>query len=217
MALIPEIEPAPRLLGVCGYKYAGKSTAARLAAEEWGFSRTRLAEPIKAAAVACGVPAACVDGDEAAKECPLPLLGGRSARWFMEQIGDWGRSTVGEDYWLRLWSRRADDLLAQGRGLVLVDDVRYPDEDEHLAAWAEARGLPYLLVRVSAPDREDASPTHRSNRTPDPDRVAWCLDNSRATCPTEAALRARVAHVLGAWDARLRAGLAPAAGRTPRW
>lgn len=217
MALIQEIEPTPRLLAVCGYKYAGKSTAGRLAAEAWGFSRTRLADPIKAMARAAGVPGECLDGPAAAKECPLPILGGKSAREFMEQLGDWGRAQFGADFWLRAWARTADALLAAGRGLVLVDDLRYDDEDDFLAAWAEARGVPYLLVQVSAPDREDQRASHRSNRVPEPGRVARAIDNSRKACPDDAALRARVAHVLGEWDARLRTGLAPAAGRTPRW
>jgi hypothetical protein len=217
VGLLPEHEPAPRLLGLCGYKYAGKSTAGRLAEDGWGFARTRLAGPIKAAAIACGVPASYVDGSESAKECPLPTLGGKSARAFMELLGDWGRSTFGEDFWLRQWGRGADALIAQGRGLLLVDDVRYDDEDAWLAEWAESRGVPYLLVQVSAPDREDRTPSHRSNRTPDPSRIARAIDNSRAACPTTADLRARVLHTVEEWDARLRAGLAPTAGRTPRW
>lgn len=217
VGLLPDHEPAPRLLGLCGYKYAGKSTAGRLAEDGWGFTRTRLAGPIKAAAIACGVPAAYVDGSESTKECPLPTLGGKSARAFMELLGDWGRSTFGEDFWLRQWGRGADALIAQGRGLLLVDDVRYDDEDAWLAEWAESRGVPYLLVQVSAPDREDRTPSHRSNRTPDPSRIARAVDNSRATCPTTADLRARVLHTVEEWDARLRAGLAPTAGRTPRW
>lgn len=202
---------------MCGYKYAGKSTAGCFLSSALGFERTRLAAPIKRAAIACGVPAECVDGSKEAKERPLPSLAGRSARHFMEHLGDWGRATYGEDFWLRQWAAEADALLAQGRTLVVADDLRYDDEDDFLATWAESRGVPYLLLQVSAPDREDQRASHRSNRVPDPSRVARCIDNSRAACPLEADLRARVLHVAESWDARLRGGLAPAAGRTPRW
>lgn len=217
VGLFTEPSPAPRLVAVCGYKYAGKSTAGRLLSDALGFERTRLAEPIKRAAVACGVPASVVDGPAEDKERPLPILGGKSARWLMEQLGDWGRATFGADFWLRQWAAGADALLAQGRTLVLVDDLRYDDEDDYLATWAESRGVPYLLLQVSAPDREDQRASHRSNRVPDPSRVARMVDNSRAACPREADLRARAVHAVESWDARLRAGLAPAAGRTPRW
>lgn len=217
MGLFVDTPPAPRLIAVCGYKYAGKSTAGRLLSSALGFERTRLAAPIKRAATACGVPVECVDGAEEAKERPLPVLAGRSARHFMEQLGDWGRATYGADFWLRQWAAEVDALLAQGRTLVLVDDLRYDDEDDFLATWAEARGVPYLLLQVSAPDREDQRASHRSNRVPEPARVARCIDNSRAACPLEADLRARMVHAVESWDARLRGGLTPAAGRTPRW
>jgi hypothetical protein len=217
MPLLYADDPQPRLLACCGFKYSGKSTAAALAGEAWGFRRTSLATPIKDAALAMGVPRQALYGSEAEREAPLACLGGATGRSFLEQLGDWGRERFGAEYWLRIWAMRADESLAAGEGLLAVDDLRYDDEDDFLAAWAEARGLPYLLLRTSAPDREDARASHRSARVPGDVRVGARIDNSRTACPARSDLEARVRRVLGDWDARLRAGLAPAAGRSPRW
>jgi hypothetical protein len=68
------------------------------------------------------------------KEEPIPGLG-VSARRLMQTLGtEWGRDTVGADFWLKVWTRRARSAIYAHAApptqdlAFIVDDVRFPNE-----------------------------------------------------------------------------------------
>lgn len=110
------------LIGFCGFAGAGKSTAAQRLIGRHGFQRHRFAGPLKDMLKTLGLTDAQVDGS--LKETPCPLLGGKTPRWAMQALGtEWGRDCIDEGIWIRAWANRAEAC-----DLVVVDDVRFPNE-----------------------------------------------------------------------------------------
>lgn len=110
------------IIGFCGKAGAGKSTAAAYLARTYGFERVRFAGPLKAMLAALGCSPDEIDGS--AKELPCDLLGGRTPRQAMQTLGtEWGRHLVTPDLWTRAWIRAAE-----GKSLVVADDVRFANE-----------------------------------------------------------------------------------------
>src|SRR5438552_1596949 len=79
------------------------------------------------------------------KEKPSELLCGKTPRWAMQSIGtEWGRNLIGGEIWVNAWKRAIE-----GYPLVVVDDVRFPNEAQ---AIKDAGGL---LLRVIRPDQDN--------------------------------------------------------------
>jgi energy-coupling factor transporter ATP-binding protein EcfA2 len=116
------------MIGICGPKGSGKSTAAKfLQGHPHDFSRHRFAGPLKdALKVAFGLTDEHVDG--ALKEEPTELLNGRTPRHAMLTMGtEWGRNMIHKDIWLTAWRNTMPDS-----NRIIVDDVRFPNEIEML-------------------------------------------------------------------------------------
>lgn len=133
----------PLLIGLTGPAGAGKSTAAQHLEEGWAFVELALAEPIRdmlaALFHAADIPDAWMTS-RALKEQPTPL--GFSYRHMAQTLGtEWGRSTLGPGFWLRLATLRLERPHLQGDSVV-VSDIRFANE----AAWLKARGG--VLVRI---------------------------------------------------------------------
>lgn len=64
------------------------------------------------------------------KEVPVPIFGGRSFRHMAQTLGtDWGRNLIDKDLWVNLV------IAAKNRpNLVVIDDVRFPNEFEAIKA-----------------------------------------------------------------------------------
>lgn len=93
------------------------------------------------------------------KETILPELG-VSSRHLQKTIGtEWGRQCVHPEVWLRVWRIQAEKIQAQGK-LVVVDDLRFPNEYDMLRALAGTE-----LWRVNATQRLGPQPpsTHASD------------------------------------------------------
>lgn len=134
----------PSLVGFCGRAGAGKSAAAQILVERYGYRRVCFAGPLKAMLAALGLSAAEIYGP--LKEQPCALLAGRTPRHAMQTLGtEWGRDLIDRDLWLRAWAREVDAILDAGRGVV-VDDARFPNEAKAL------RDRGGLLVRIVAPE-----------------------------------------------------------------
>ena len=60
----------------------------------------------------------------ASRKTPCELLGGATPRHAMQTLGtEWGRQLLHPDLWIILWRSRA-----RSTPLVVVDDVRFPNE-----------------------------------------------------------------------------------------
>lgn len=89
---------------------------------------------------AIGLGHAEVDGDR--KECPSPILMGRTPRHAMQTLGtEWGRDAIHPKFWVSLWQRAAYDVLDHG-GMVVCDDVRFENEVETI------RSVGGVIVKV---------------------------------------------------------------------
>jgi len=116
----------PRMIGIRGPKESGKTTAAKQLVK-MGYARHRFAGPLKKALmVAFGLSEEQVDGD--LKETPTPLLNGRTPRHAMKTMGtEWGRHMIHKDIWVTAWKNTMPKS-----DLIVVDDIRFPNEIEIL-------------------------------------------------------------------------------------
>jgi hypothetical protein len=123
-----------QLIAVNGPAGSGKSHAANILVEEFGYTRMKFAAPLKAMMHTllgfAGVPereyTRYSEGD--LKETPVPVLGGKSARHVMVTLGtEWGRELIHPDIWVNLALQPVLELLASGQGVV-VDDCRFDNE-----------------------------------------------------------------------------------------
>lgn len=154
----------PFYVGVCGYKGAGKDTAATRLVERWGFERRALADPLKQAAAAIfGFTPDQLYGD--LKEAVDPYWN-LSPRQVLQWLGTEGcREAVGgravesgawsEDERNGLWIR-ALDRACRGLPRVVVPDVRYANEARAILM----RGG--VLIRVDRPGHRSGS--HKSEQ-----------------------------------------------------
>ena len=133
------VHGVPPLVAVHGRRRSGKGTIAEYLVSRHGFRTIKFAEPLKEMLckllLLVGVPEdlieRCIEGD--LKECPVGLLGGRSTRFAMQSIGTEWRDLIITDLWLSIAVRRVRDLVAAGIPVV-IDDLRFPFEMEHLVA-----------------------------------------------------------------------------------
>jgi hypothetical protein len=123
---VPHAVSLPDVVAFTGIAGCGKSTAAQFLVDRYGYERLRFAGPLKAAMAVLGLSQAEIEGE--LKEAPSEALCGKSPRHAMQTLGtEWGRRCIGDDFWVRLWLRKADDIIAKG-GRVVVDDCRFPNE-----------------------------------------------------------------------------------------
>lgn len=138
------------LIALTGAATSGKSLVSRRLSETHGFKTCRFAEPIKRMlGVGLGLTAEQLDGSE--KQSPIPEFGGLTTRHLMQTLGyEWGRRMVHSDIWITAWKR---DLARQGN-LVVVDDLRFPNE---AMAIRELGGIIWRVNRPGVPVLDHAS------------------------------------------------------------
>lgn len=131
-ALIHELEQRqeptqPRVIGLAGYAGSGKNAAA----DATGGHVIGFADPLYAAlAVMLGVPEEQLRA-RATKE--LPMACGKSPRDLLRTLGtEWGRQLVREDLWVWRARQRIEAAGRQGIALVVVADVRFPNEAAYI-------------------------------------------------------------------------------------
>ena len=176
-----------KLVGITGRKHHGKDTVARELVLN-GFSIVRFAGPLKdmlrafyrAHGIHEDVIERKIEGD--LKEHPCPLLRGKTPRYAMQTLGDeWGRQLISDDLWTESLAYRAE-----GKGKVVVPDVRYPNEAEAIAK------LNGELWRVNAgervPDTEGSG--HASETSVNTLAVNKEIDNSGTQFALSAAVQA---------------------------
>lgn len=143
-----EYPKAPRILGVTGYKRAGKDSVCQ-ALRGFGYKPIAFAAPMKEMIVhllryqGCSedIIARMLDGD--LKEAPSDFLGGRSMRYALQTIGtEWGRDLMGEGFWRDI----AFTLIRmQPERRFIISDVRFVNEANLI------HGLGGKIIRVTRP------------------------------------------------------------------
>ncbi|WP_414643085.1 deoxynucleotide monophosphate kinase [Agrobacterium radiobacter] len=101
----------------------------------------KFAGPLKDMLRAIGLSEAQIEGE--LKEEPCEWLQGATPRHAMQTLGtQWGRACIGPSFWIELWVRRVNLIIAAG-GRVVVDDCRFPNEAEEIRALG---GVVWRLV-----------------------------------------------------------------------
>ena len=117
------LPPVVAFTGVAG---SGKSTATRYLVERHGYTLVKFAGPLKDACRAMGLSERHIEGD--LKEEPCDILCGKTPRYLMQVLGtELGRNLIGDDFWIRLWRARVEQVFADA-GRVVCDDCRFPNE-----------------------------------------------------------------------------------------
>lgn len=141
--------PEGKLVGLAGLAGSGKSTAAQVLIDK-GYIRVKNASMLKGMLrLLYGVsdlkPVEIerrIEGD--LKETPDPILMGKTPRHAMVTLGtEWGRDLIHPDLWATLWKAQASALMERGMNVV-VDDVRFPNEEQ---ALRDLGGSLYLIQR----------------------------------------------------------------------
>ena len=162
-----------KIIGLTGLAGTGKDTVARILEEDFDAESIAFADPIRSMIGALlnesGYSTEWMyERDK--KEAPIPGLG-TSYRHLAQTLGtEWGRS-IATDFWLRIAKARADALKANGARLLVISDVRFPNE----AAWIkEQGGEVWCIARAQAEPVRD-HPSESLVDVLDPDRF---IDNS---------------------------------------
>ena len=124
------------IIGLTGKKGCGKSSVARIIAEEWDYGIKSFATPIKLMLSAMGLTDDELYNPEKKEEI-IPKFG-KSPRELMQLLGtEFGRTLVSQNIWVSSLETHLDTQ----RNYV-IDDVRFPNE----AAMIRAHGG--VIVRV---------------------------------------------------------------------
>ena len=153
----------PLIVAFIGPKQSGKSTAAELLVQEYGYKKLAFASPLKNMLAALGLTPAQLDGDQ--KEVSTPLLGGKTPRHAMQTLGtEWGRELIHPHLWEFAWRTQAQALLSAGERVV-VDDCRFANE--HKAIKDLESSVVIETVRPTYVYSEDHASEQGTGMTPD--------------------------------------------------
>lgn len=175
-------QEGPRdVIGITGYKGSGKDTFAEVVAKVLGRDKVAvvkfadcLKNMLRSMLMYAGADAVtieeCVEGG--LKEVPAPPLNGATPRHAMVTLGtEWGRELIDENIWADLTKRHIQSNPDLAGKLVLVTDVRFPNEAEVIAE------LGGLLIRVNRPDL-CPDRTHASERSIDALKAQEVFNNT---------------------------------------
>lgn len=154
-----------RIIGITGFKGAGKDTFAGMLAKQYPNAvLDSFAAPIR------DFVRTHFGYTEENKEDPIPWLHGcKTPRYLMQTLGtEWGRDMVHPLLWTTLLMRRI--AAADKDVVVLITDVRFDNEAELI----ERQGG--VVVRVSRPGL--ASAEHRSEKGVSSQYIEYCVHNA---------------------------------------
>ncbi len=182
----------PRLIGLCGEKGSGKSMAADLLAEHFGYTVVAWADKVKEIGFSVYGPLGAQRrhfyGTQEDKEEPIPTITdaagvARTGRRIMEIIGD-GFRRIDAGTWLRYLMQGLDT-----RQRYVIDGTRYTNE---FNAVREAGGYVWEVTKVGGPEfgssehaseqewRKERKDQHIVARYGDPDGMRMQLEMALA-------------------------------------
>lgn len=154
-----------QLIGITGRAGSGKSTAADYLVSK-GWTRVKMAGPLKAMLRAMGLTDRHIEGD--LKNKPCHMLCGQTPRHAMITLGtEWGRDMIGQSLWTDLAHLNIANAMA--RGPVVVDDIRFENEADVIRKL----GGKVLKIERASADMID----HKSEAGVIPD-MTYCNDAS---------------------------------------
>lgn len=132
------------LIGLTGAATSGKGVVSKRLSQKHAFTACRFAEPLKQMlSVGLSLTHEQLDGRE--KSVPMARFGGLTPRHLMQTLGtEWGRRMVHSDLWIDLWREK----LASMGELIVVDDLRFPNEAQ---AVRDKGGIIWRVVRPGVP------------------------------------------------------------------
>ncbi len=134
------------VIGLTGLMNSGKSTVADYLITHRDFVRLKFAHGLKEMVRSLGVTDDEIEG--VLKEMPCDRLNGRTPRFAMQTLGtEWGRTYMGQDFWVNLLIQKAHDM-EFGTNIV-IDDCRFPNEA--VAIQRDLQGKVWKLVRGMQP------------------------------------------------------------------
>lgn len=119
------------IIALVGPKQVGKTTVASAIQTEFGYTRMRFADTLKAMLGVMGLDREHIDGNK--KELPLDVLGGKSARFAMVTLGTEWRDMIDKSLWANLLVRKVQDMAQNSEYEtrcmnIVIDDMRFPHE-----------------------------------------------------------------------------------------
>jgi hypothetical protein len=134
------------LVALAGYKEVGKSTVAKILIEE-GFYSLPLMGTARDMIHSLGVPWENITGSK--KNEPLAMLGGQCGRTALKTLStEWARSLFGEDFWLKIWEHKYNELISfTPETNVVIEDMRLTRESSYVH---EKRGI---IIRIDRPGK----------------------------------------------------------------
>ena len=157
------------VIGFCGKAGSGKTTAASFLTQQHGYARLKFADPMKEMAKVLGLYDEHLEGT--LKEKPCDLLGGRSPRYLLQTLGtEWGRNLMGKEFWVRIWVRKAMDLLTH-YGKLVVDDIRFQNEADAV------RSLGGIIIKLEGHSTNEVLPHASESLNFQPD-LTICNDQN---------------------------------------
>jgi hypothetical protein len=178
------------IVGLLAKSAHGKTTVARYLVDHFGAELRSIAGPMKRAMQKVfDLSEAQVWGSQASKEAVDPRYG-FSPRWLLQRLGAEGlRDEFGDDIHLRALLReirlaQRDRIGGPRHRLIVVDDVRFPNDARYLAVGGpDYRGVVLKVVCTDAPLPTGAAATHASELAidfVDPQDIAATIVSSRA-------------------------------------
>ena len=126
------------IIAFTGPKGCGKSTAAKILIEKYGFKRHYFAKPLKEMIKCLGLTEEHVNGS--LKEAPCRELDGKTPRWAMQSLGtEWARKLISPNLWVNAWKNTLPE-----QSNIVCDDLRFPNE---LKVLSEMGGIVIDIAR----------------------------------------------------------------------
>ena len=170
-----------QLIGITGRAGAGKDTICTIAREFLLIENKRVeiigcATPLKRICAdvfhtALNVPLISFYGTQEEKEKEIENIPGWSGRKILQHIGTEGFRAVHSHIWAAYLLGSATSFFKAGVDVVLVNDVRFPEEAEAIQSFGG------LVVRVYRNLADSTTPTHVSERDLDNIKPDYIIDN----------------------------------------